>query len=391
MRVLVVVPWEPWRVGDGVVLPLFNHLRTWTQRHDVVVLSGSGPGSREHRVTGPEQGLPAGLTVRMFGTSRPRALDFASRRIRSELQREPAHVLYVERPALLQAFDEEAPQADVVYLVGWGTAQLAARTTTPAVHFAVDPWGAAWKNRRLSAGRRLVDLGQRSLVLRHEGRHYPRCSCVVVVTDADAEDLRRQVPAARFEVVPNGVEAGPEPRPGPRPPVLVFHGSFENQANVDAADALVREILPLVLREVPEATVLLVGRYPSATTRALAGPRVVLRADVPSVRAELDEAAVHVDWMTSGLGLKNKVLEAMAAGLPVVTNALGARGIGAGGGVSVASDTAQAAQRITELLRDEDLRAREGNAARGRAVAEFGWEQSAARMEALWERSAAGT
>ena len=84
MRVLVVIPWEPWRVGDGVALPLFNHLRFWAARHDVVVLTSSGPDAHERTVTGPEHGLPDGLVVRRFGTSRSRAFDFVSRRVRSE-------------------------------------------------------------------------------------------------------------------------------------------------------------------------------------------------------------------------------------------------------------------------------------------------------------------
>src|SRR6476619_2583333 len=106
MRVLVVLPWEPWRVGDGVVLPVFHHLRVLAARHDVTVLAGSGEGAQEQTVVGPDRGMPEGLTVRWFGTDRSPALDLASRRVRGLLRGEPDHALFVERPALLDAFTE---------------------------------------------------------------------------------------------------------------------------------------------------------------------------------------------------------------------------------------------------------------------------------------------
>ncbi|MCW2600414.1 MAG: glycosyl transferase, group 1 [Frankiales bacterium] len=388
MRVVVVVPWEPWRITDGVVLPLHHHLHELSGRHQIVVLAAGAPSALEQRVTGPDGKLPDGVLTRWFGTDRSAVLDYAVRRFRSEFVREPAHTLYVERPRLLDAFAHEARDADVVHLVGWGTAQLAARIRVPAVHYAVDPWAASWRNRRLPAWRRATDLGQRAMVLRHEQRHYPQCHSVAVVAQADADLLAQQVPAGRYDVVPNGVVAGPDPAPAPTAPVLGFHGAFETQANVDGARALVERIWPRVRAALPDATVLLVGREPSAQVQALVQAGVVLKADVPSVRAELDRTAVHVSWMPSGMGLKNKVLEAMAAGRPVVANERGASGIGAGDGLYVAADEDSAARHLVALLRDQARRAAEGEKARRRVLAEYTWTASARRVERLWEQAA---
>lgn len=339
-------------------------------------------------MTGPDGKLPDGVVTRWFGTNRSAIADYAVRRLRSELVREPAHVLYVERPRLLDAFAQETRTADVVHLVGWGTAQLAGRTALPAVHYAVDPWAVSWRNRTLPRWRRTADLGQRAMVARHEQRHYPRCHSVVVVAQADADLLARQVPGGHYAVVPNGVTAGPPPEPTPSAPVLGFHGAFETQANVDGARALVERIWPRVRAELPDATVLLVGREPPPEVEALVQPGVVLKADVPSVRAELDRTAVHVSWMPSGLGMKNKVLEAMAAGRPVVANERGASGIGAGAGLYVALDEDAAALHLVTLLRDPVARTSAGEAARRRVLAEFTWAASAARIEQLWEHAA---
>lgn len=327
--------------------------------------------------------------MRWFGTSRPSALDYAVRRVEGIARRVPAHVLYVERQKLVRALAEEARTADVVHLAGWGTAHLAARVRpVPAVHYAVDPWADSWRNRRLPRWRRLADVGQKRAVARHERRWYPLAASVVVVTRADADALQQRIPDAHFVAVPNGVEAGPPPLPPPTRPVIGFHGAFETQANVDGARALVRDIFPLVREKVPDAQVLLVGREPTPEVRSLAGPGVVVRGEVPDMREQLDAMSVHVTWMPSGLGMKNKVLEAMAAGRPVVANDRGASGIGAGDGLEVASDPADAAARVIRLLQDPQALTAAGAAARRRVQAEFTWAASAASIERLWEQAA---
>jgi glycosyltransferase involved in cell wall biosynthesis len=209
------------------------------------------------------------------------------------------------------------------------------------------------------------------------------------VTEADADLVRAIAPGAAVEVIPNGVDAEPEPElPAADRPVLGFHGVFDSQANVDAAVSLVEQILPRVRATVPEVSALLVGRRPPREIRRLAGDRVELRADVPDIRAALSDMTVHVDWMTSGAGIKNKVLEAMAAGRPVVASPAGAQGIGAGAGLAVVSDLVTAAAEVVGLLTDPDRLLATGSAARARVVADFSWESNAAAMEALWQRVA---
>jgi glycosyltransferase involved in cell wall biosynthesis len=209
------------------------------------------------------------------------------------------------------------------------------------------------------------------------------------VTPEDADVVRQLVPGANVVVVPNGVEAGPAPVPvTASPPVLGFHGVFDSRANVDAATHLVRDIWPRVRAEVPAATVMLVGRRPNRDVRRLVGPGVELRADVPDIRPCLSQMSVHVAWMTSGAGIKNKVLEAMAAGRPVVASEEGARGIGPGGGLLVAADTQVAASRIVRLLKGPAALNEASASARARVVDQFSWSANARRIEQLWEQAA---
>jgi glycosyltransferase involved in cell wall biosynthesis len=259
---------------------------------------------------------------------------------------------------------------------------------TPTLHVALDPWAANVGNRRVSRARRLAEADQARLIARHERLHYPKLGAVVVVTGRDAATVLAAAPDARVEVVPNGVEASAEPAAYPARPILGFHGVYDSQANVDAACNLVADVLPVVRRTVPGAEVLLVGRRPPEAVKSLASQGVELRANVTDVNAALAEMAVHVDWMTSGAGIKNKVLEAMAAARPVVASAVGASGIGDGPGVLVADTVERAAELVVGLLADPTAAAETGRAGRERVIAEFSWEANAARIEALWQELA---
>jgi glycosyltransferase involved in cell wall biosynthesis len=326
------------------------------------------------------------VSIRWFGSGTSALADYVSRRVQSLRNREPAHVLYVERPALIAALhDAVAAGADVVHLHGWGTGALWREVDgTPTVHVAIDPWSANASNRRLSPARRVLEPEQAVLITAHERRHYPHHGAVVVVTEPDAEQVRETAPDARVVVVPNGVDPGADPAPYPKAPVLGFHGVFDSQANVDAARNLVEDVLPIVQRSVPEARVLLIGRRPPDEVVSLVRHGVSLHSDVEDMRAELSQLAVHVDWMTSGAGIKNKVLEAMAAGRPVVASALAAQGIGEGPGVLVADSVEQAAEMIVGLLINRSAASDTGLAGRRRVIEEFNWDLNAERIEALW-------
>jgi glycosyltransferase involved in cell wall biosynthesis len=390
VRVVVVSAWEPWRTSDGAAFVLDHQLRRLADRHELTVLAAGAPLPRLKSVPDIE-GRYGDAKVSWFGSSVSAPADYVWRTAWSARFREPAHVKFVERAELLVAYDDALEAgADVVHLHGWGTARLAERADgVPAVHVAIDPWAANLANRRLSGIRGVLDRGQLARVESHERRHYPASAAVVVVTEADADTVRAIAPTATVEVIPNGVEPGPEPTPPSLlPPVIGFHGVFDSQANVDAAVTLVTQVLPRVRVELPNAQVLLAGRRPPREVRELAGHGVELRADVGDIRSALLDMSVHVDWMTSGAGIKNKVLEAMAAGRPVVASQAGAQGIGAGPGLTVGADLDGAAAAVVALLGDEAKLRTAGAAARKRVVADFGWDDNALAVERLWERVA---
>lgn len=411
MRILVVSAWEPWRLDDGSCLILHHHLAQLHARHDIrllcagasspaVPLTGAlsdGPGAlpdaeptpgRGFRpVLVPDGGLPPGVTGAWCGTSRSPGADFLLRKLRSRRSGEPSHVHWVERPALLAALAGAVRQHDpeVIHLFGWGTAGLVRHLDgRPAVHVAVDPWAPNVANRRLVGPRRLAGR-ERWCIETHERRYYPRCSAVVVVSPRDAAQLRRDVPDARIEVVGNGVEPGPEPPPAAaRPPVVIFHGNLSAEANVAAARTLITQVLGPLRARVPGARLVIAGRHPPTDLRRLGVAGLDVLADPTDIRALLDRAAASAVPLTTGAGVHNKVLEAMAAGLPVAGTALALDGIGEGPGLRRVQTPAELVEVLAHWLVEPESRELARQANRAKAVAEFSWAASAATLERLW-------
>lgn len=156
-------------------------------------------------------------------------------------------------------------------------------------------------------------------------REVNRFDLVIAVSAVDA----RSVPARRVAVVPNGVDTQRfRPTPLPAEPRMVFTGALYTAPNVDGVQWFCDRVLPLIRRRVPSATLTIAGLSPSAAVLAL-GRRegVVVLADVEDITAVVDGARVAVVPLRLGSGTRLKVLEAMAAGRPVVSTTIGAEGL----------------------------------------------------------------
>jgi glycosyltransferase involved in cell wall biosynthesis len=224
------------------------------------------------------------------------------------------------------------------------------------LHFVRESRGAAYAERPDAADRRALDTRRRELEV------YRKADAVIVVTEDDKETLLNVVPNSRVAVVPTIHEVSDQvPGFSDRTPnSLLFVGGFEHSPNVDAVLFFYRDILPLIRRLVPDITVTIVGDAAPKAIRDLGSEVVKIAGWVPDVRPFLNTHRVSIAPMRFGSGMKGKVAEAMANGLPVVVTTVAAEGMELSDGVTalIADSAEDFAKAVTRLLTDPALHGR---------------------------------
>lgn len=154
--------------------------------------------------------------------------------------------------------------------------------------------------------------------------------------------------------------------PVARDATVLFVGNFRHPPNVDGIHWFVSDIWPIVRRQIPNAQFEIVGAYPPDEIAALDGnDGVVVHGYVEDLRPLLDRAAVSVAPLRYGGGMKGKVCQALASGVPVVTTPFGVQGLAdiVGDAVAVGDTPASFASAVLRILSDEQTASRMSSAA----------------------------
>ena len=214
---------------------------------------------------------------------------------------------------------------------------------------------------------------------------------LTIISEPDSDAIPRPK-NGEIHIIPNGVDFDffdrtkiPSPAGAAPKWDIVFCGNMGYEPNVHAAQYLVKEVMPLVWKEVPGAIVLLAGANPKHGVSNLASDKVSVSGYVVDIRECYAASSIFVAPMLTGSGLQNKLLEAMAMQLPCVTTSIANDSLGARDGSEVLiGDNAEAfAAHIVSLLRDADKRASLAQSGRQYALDHFSWETSCQQLEAV--------
>ena len=380
--VIAVTSELPWPLDSGGHLRSYHLLRALASRFDVRLIA---PHSSE-RVGGAVTALrSAGL--------RPCAVAVAPRTFPSELvkvvgaacRREPyvmfgRHRHSAVRRAIQSAVNGQPPA--VVYLDHLDSLSYAdILGTSPVVvdmhnvysrlaSRAGSEADGPLRRRYLAAEARLLErMEQRAAAMAHS----------ILAVSSDEARYFRALGAQRVVVVPNGVDCSAYesiaavPRQGA--PTILFVGALGWPPNASAARFLATHVLSAVRARVPDARLIIVGKDPPPEVRALArGDSVTVAANVPDVIPYYREAHILAVPLQAGGGTRLKILEAFAAGVPVVSTAVGCEGLEVVDGRHlVVAERSDFAQAIADLLGAPARAGLLAARARGLALARYDW------------------
>jgi sugar transferase (PEP-CTERM/EpsH1 system associated) len=375
------LPYAPNR-GDRVrAFHLLRELSRWAQVDIVALAHDAEEASHADDLKSVARSVVAARV--------PKALNLARAAFALPSRRPTTHSLLAS-PEFDRAVDAVATarRPDVVLAYCTGIAPAAFRPSlqnAPVVLDMVDVDSQKWASLSVSSAppRSWVYARESRVLAAFEAEASRRSAATLVVNDKERAALASIAPGAKIHAIENGVDLAAL-RPSSPPaaePVVVFCGVMNYVPNVEGAVWLAREVWPVVRASRPDARLEIVGAHPTGAVQALdnSSAGIHVRGSVPDVRPHLWAAAVSAAPLHTARGIQNKVLEAVAAGLPVVVTPAVMEGLPPEvRPACVEASTADGfAARLVEWL--------QLSAAKRRAIA-----SSAALDELSWDRRLAG-
>lgn len=282
---------------------------------------------------------------------------------------------------------------DVVHTQHLRMSQYTKNVEVPKVLDLPDAFSLYWKRRRDTDRKwylRIVDQIEISRLVKAEAviNQYNLC---LVCSLEDKTYLEKVHKSSKIDLLLNGVDLDTfsvgEGHDYNLENILLFTGNMDYAPNVDAVIYFTREIWPVLKRLHPELKFIIAGQRPVIAVQKLAGDDIKVTGFIPKLQEMYSNATILVAPLRFGAGTQNKVLEAMAMGLPVVCTKIGFEGLGieSGEGVLLGKDDQQFIAHTSKLLLDSEYRATVGNRGLEKARSRFSWDVVAKDLEAHFQ------
>ncbi len=379
MRILFLSRWFPYPPDNGARIRTLNVLKQLAGAHDVSLVA-FGERSRSADVESVRllQTYCSSIRVVPYRGFRP----LARRALAGLLAPQPRSLVDTWNPEFMAAALDEATRHAPDLLIA---------SELDMIPYALGLKGVPALLEELEVGtyldacRRTHPVGRARASLTwlklsaYLRRALPRFDACTVVSEIERKYVQLAAPSYRpVRVLPNAVDvASYDGQFGvPQPNTLVFSGALTYWANYDAAAFLLREVFPLVASEVPDVRLRITGDHGSAAVRALPRhPGVELTGYVPDVRPVIAQSWLSLVPLRAGGGTRLKILESLALHTPVVSTQKGAEGLALTDGrhVVLANNAETFAERVVQLLRSPNDRARIATAGRQLVEVTYDW------------------
>lgn len=235
-----------------------------------------------------------------------------------------------------------------------------------------------------------LDIGK----IKHwEKLYWEQARSLVVMSREDQEFLSTQVSKPdKIQVVANGVDAkwfAQVPKKLPTNPTVLFVGTFKWLPNREAVAYLVKKVWPLIIEQLPQAKLWIVGTAPSTEVLAYQKlPNITVTGNIPDIRTAFSQAHVLLAPVFSGKGTRYKILEAMASATPVVATPTAVEGLGIKSGqhALIGQDAQTLANLTVSLLRDDKLQSKLADRGVNFVKNKFDWSLIAHQLDDVYRQ-----
>ncbi len=253
-----------------------------------------------------------------------------------------------------------------------------------------DAFSLYWQ-RRKSVPRsfltRILDNIESRRVMKYEKYILSQFNLNLVCSNEDLKFLEEKHHINTIRLLPNGVDTDkfkPMGHDYSHAHTLLFTGNMDYDPNVDAVLYFANEVFPKIKQDFPNVKFVIAGQRPIDKVKALDNQNdIQVTGFIPELSEMYNTASVVVAPLRFGAGTQNKVLEAMAMGIPVVCSNIGFEGLGIqdGEGAYMRTDAKSFAAQVVELLKDAQLRESVGKKGVEVIQKNFSWDTVSDTLE----------
>ncbi len=393
MKILMLTPYLPYPLHSGGQIRTYNLLKKLAKDHEVTLYALIKDWSEQD---GLSQLAPLCHSIRLFKRSqKPFTITNV---LRTAVSSFPFLVMRNHVSGMTTAIEEELSTNtyDLIHAETFYMMPHIPETTVPTllVEQTIEYLGYESYAKKAPAIFRPflnIDIGK---LKKWEKHYWNHCDQLVVMSQEDkafvAKHLLRDIP---ISVVENGVDSewfSQVKRREPSAPTILFVGTFRWLPNQEAVRILVQKIWPSVKKVLPSARLAIVGAAPTAEVLSFAqsDPSISVSGNIPDIREAFATSHVLAAPVWSGKGTRYKVLEALAAGTPVVATSTAVEGLSIKSGTEaiVVDDSEKFADALIKLLQSTAQRDKLREAGRTFVKQQFDWNLIAGKLDSIYRR-----
>ena len=278
---------------------------------------------------------------------------------------------------------------DVIHTQHLRMAQFTSDIQMPKILDLPDAFSLYWKRRienQQNPIKCFFEKIEYKRLYKFEGEIVKKFNLGLVCSREDLNYMKQEHGSENIDLLRNGVDLDTFKSDGhdyTNNSTLLFTGNMDYSPNVDAVGYFVKEIFPSIASKFPNVKFIIAGQRPVKQVLDLKASNIEITGFIPDLKVMYQQAAIVVSPLRFGAGTQNKVLEAMAMGIPVVSGNIGFEGleIKNGEGVFLEINSNGFSNKVIELLQSESLRQQTGTKGNLVAKEKFSWDIIALQLE----------